>query len=136
MKLYTFLCLLFLALPTPALATWWPDEEPEPTPEAEVYAEAYSADDYATKHAESAPPSSSASEAVASPCGDATGVSGQIGVAGAGLATITETCRAYRLQRLQKAAPEATSTKLATITHYAGWFPRLVIHLASFGILN
>jgi len=70
------------------------------------------------------------------PCGDSSGLSAQTGVAGGGLATIPETCRAYRLQRLQASAPDDLSTKLATITHLAGWFPRLLLHVASCGVLN
>ena len=87
-------------------------------------------------HAESAPAASSFSEAAESPCGDATGMSGQTGIVGGGIGTITETCRAYRLQRLQAGEPEALSTKLAAITHFAGWFPRFLLHVASFGVLN
>lgn len=92
--------------------------------------------DAAERHAETAPRSESSSAAAASPCGDSTGLSGQTGVAGGGLATITETCRAYRLQVLQSNAPESWSTKLAAGTHYAGWFFRTLLHIGSFGVLN
>jgi hypothetical protein len=91
---------------------------------------------YGDSHAESAPSSGAMSGEGKTPCGDASGLSAQTGLAGGGLATITETCRAYRLQRLQASKPDAISTKLAAITHYAGWFPRLLLHVASCGVLN
>ena len=52
------------------------------------------------KHAESAGDVRSNSNPATSPCGDSTGLSGQVGVAGGGLATVTETCRAFRIQML------------------------------------
>ena len=88
------------------------------------------------KHAETAGDVRSMSNPDVSPCGDSTGLSGQVGVAGGGLATVTETCRAYRLEVLNKVAPESTATKLARITHFVGWLPRTVLHVASFGVLN
>ena len=87
-------------------------------------------------HAESAGDVRSNSNSVASPCGDSTGLSGQAGVVGGGLATVTETCRAYRLEVLTVVSPDATSTKLARITHFLGWLPRTLLHVASFGVLN
>jgi hypothetical protein len=89
-----------------------------------------------TKHAESAGDVSSNSNVGGSPCGDSTGLSGQVGVAGGGLATVTETCRAFRLQVLEQGSPDSFSTELARITYYVGWFPRLLLHVASFGVLN
>ena len=88
------------------------------------------------KHAESAGDVRSNSNPEVSPCGDSTGLSGQVGVAGGGLATVTETCRAYRLEVLTKVSPDTMSTKLARITHFAGWLPRTLLHVASFGVLN
>lgn len=88
------------------------------------------------KHAESAGDVRSNSNPEVSPCGDSTGLSGQVGVAGGGLATVTETCRAYRLEVLTKVSPETMSTKLARITHFVGWLPRTLLHVASFGVLN
>ena len=87
-------------------------------------------------HAESAGDVRSNSNPDVSPCGDSTGLSGQAGVVGAGLATVSETCRAYRLEVLEKVSPGATTTKLARITHFAGWLPRTLLHVASFGVLN
>ena len=89
-----------------------------------------------TKHAESAGDVRSNSNPEVSPCGDSTGLSGQVGVAGGGLATVTETCRAYRLEVLTKVSPDTMSTKLARFTHFAGWLPRTLLHVASFGVLN
>jgi hypothetical protein len=60
----------------------------------------------------------------------------QTGVAGGGMATITEACRAFRLQTLQAIGKGSFSTTLATITHYAGWLPRTILHVVSFGVLN
>jgi len=88
------------------------------------------------KHAESAGDARSLSNPEVSPCGDSTGLSGQVGVAGGGLATVTETCRAYRLEVLTKVSPDTMSTKLARITHFMGWLPRTLLHVASFGVLN
>ena len=88
------------------------------------------------KHAESAGDVRSNSNPEVSPCGDSTGLSGQVGVAGGGLATVTETCRAYRLEVLTKVSPDTMSTKLARFTHFAGWLPRTLLHVASFGVLN
>jgi len=88
------------------------------------------------KHAESAGDVRSFSNPEVSPCGDSTGLSGQVGVAGGGLATVTETCRAYRLEVLSKVSPDAMSTKLARFTHFVGWLPRTLLHVASFGVLN
>ena len=88
------------------------------------------------KHAESAGDVRSNSNPATSPCGDSTGLSGQVGVAGGGLATVTETCRAFRIQMLEAVNPDATSTKLAKITHFVGWLPRTLLHVASFGVLN
>lgn len=95
----------------------------------------------AERHAETAGDARSASASDRSPCGDSTGLSGQTGVAGGGLATITETCRAWRLQVL---AAESTredgsmplTTHLAKVTHIVGWFPRMVLHVATLGVLN
>lgn len=87
-------------------------------------------------HAESAGDVRSNSNPATSPCGDSTGLSGQVGVAGGGLATVTETCRAFRIQMLEAVNPDATSTKLAKITHFVGWLPRTILHVASFGVLN
>ena len=87
-------------------------------------------------HAETAGDVRSNSNAAASPCGDSTGLSGQAGVVGGGLATVTETCRAYRLEVLTAVSPDATTTKLARITHLVGWLPRTLLHVASFGVLN
>jgi len=88
------------------------------------------------KHADSAGDVRSNSNPATSPCGDSTGLSGQVGVAGGGLATVTETCRAFRLQMLETVSPDSYSTKLAEITHFVGWFPRMLLHVASFGVLN
>lgn len=88
------------------------------------------------KHAASAGDVRSHSNPEISPCGDSSGLSGQVGVAGGGLATVTETCRAYRLEVLTKVSPDATSTKLARFTHFVGWLPRTLLHVASFGVLN
>ena len=87
-------------------------------------------------HAETAGDVRSNSNPATSPCGDSTGLSGQAGVVGGGLATVTETCRAYRLEVLTVVSPDATSTKLARITHFLGWLPRTLLHVASFGVLN
>ena len=88
------------------------------------------------RHAESAARVRSDSKIGVSPCGDSTGLSVQTGVAGGGMATITEACRAFRLQTLQAIGKGSFSTTLATITHYAGWLPRTILHVASFGVLN
>lgn len=88
------------------------------------------------KHAETAGDVRSMSNPSVSPCGDSTGLSGQVGVAGGGLATVTEACRAYRLEVLTAVSPDATTTKLARITHLVGWLPRTLLHVASFGVLN
>lgn len=88
------------------------------------------------KQANSAPRATGQSSDGSTPCGDQTGVSGQIGVAGGGLATVSESCRAFRLQRLQEGGQGSLSTTLATVTHYAGWLPRTVLHVASLGVLN
>lgn len=88
------------------------------------------------KHAETAGDVRSMSTPSVSPCGDSTGLSGQVGVAGGGLATVTEACRAYRLEVLTAVSPDATTTKLARITHLVGWLPRTLLHVASFGVLN
>jgi hypothetical protein len=87
-------------------------------------------------HAETAGDVRSNSNPVTSPCGDSTGLSGQVGVAGGGLATVSETCRAFRIQMLETVNPDATSTKLAKVTHFVGWLPRTILHVASFGVLN
>lgn len=84
------------------------------------------------RHAESAAEVRGATGAVC----DVTGLSGQTGVAGGGLATVSETCRALRLSLLRQQDPESMATKLAAITHYAGWLPRTILHIASFGVLN
>ena len=88
------------------------------------------------RQAARAPRSVSDSKTGVSPCGDSTGLSVQTGVAGGGMATVSETCRAYRLQQLQKVGKGSFSTVLATITHYVGWLPRTILHVASFGVLN
>ena len=84
-----------------------------------------------------APASSASSAAEESPCGDTTGVAAQ-GVGGGGsIATITETCRAYRLKLLEEElGHDAFETKLARLTHYLGWFPRLLSHMATLGVLH
>lgn len=89
-----------------------------------------------SRRAESAPRVESHSEIGASPCGDSTGASLQTGVVGGGLATVTEACRAFRLQQLQAADPDSWTTRLATWSHFAGWFPRAVLHFVSGGVLN
>ena len=88
------------------------------------------------RQAARAPRSVSDSKTGVSPCGDSTGLSVQTGVAGGGMATVSETCRAYRLQQLQKVGKGSFSTVLATITHYVGWLPRTILHVARFGVLN
>lgn len=89
------------------------------------------------KHASSAAEVRSDSKGGDSPCGDSTGLSAQAGLGGAGFATTSETCKAFRLQRLQATdSTGSVSTTLAGITYYVGWFPRTVLHVASFGILN
>lgn len=90
----------------------------------------------AARHSERAGDVRSNSRIGVSPCGDSTGLSVQTGVAGGGMATVSETCRAYRLQQLQAIGKGSFSTCLATITHYAGWLPRTILHIASFGVLN
>ncbi len=91
----------------------------------------------AERHAESAADVRATSMPNNTPCGDTTGLSAQTGVAGGSLATVPEVCRAYRLQLLRSSEDERSfSTTLATITHYAGWFPRLVLHVGSLGVLN
>lgn len=98
------------------------------------------------KHASSAAEVRSDSKTDMSPCGDSTGLSAQAGVLGGGFATVSETCRAFRLQVLEARtttpATEDTdavvpvATRLAEISYFVGWFPRLVLHVASFGVLN
>ena len=89
--------------------------------------------------AESAPPATASSSANVPGCGDTTGVSAQTGVAGGGLATITEACRASRY-----AHAEATLTQngygrraaAVRVAYWVGFLPRLVLHVVSFGALN
>lgn len=88
------------------------------------------------KHASSAAEVRSDSKTGDSPCGDSTGLSAQAGLGGAGFATTSETCKAFRLQRLEAGDPAAVSTTLAEITYFVGWLPRTVLHVASFGVLN
>lgn len=89
------------------------------------------------KHASSSAEVRSDSKGGDSPCGDSTGLSAQAGLGGAGFATTSETCKAFRLQRLQATDTEGSvSTTLAGITYYVGWFPRTVLHVATFGVLN
>lgn len=90
----------------------------------------------AERHAESAADVRGSSAAAESPCGDTTGVSAQTGVAGGALSTVSETCRAYRLQILQAQSPDSMSTKLAAVVHYVGFLPRLILHVGSLGVLN
>lgn len=91
---------------------------------------------YGETHAETAPRATGWTVGRTTPCGDVTGLSGQTGIVGGGLSTITETCRAFRLQQLEVNAPAAWSTRLAKVTHFIGWLPRTVLHVASFGVLN
>lgn len=89
------------------------------------------------RHSESAARATANSMPNMTPCGDTTGMSAQTGLAGASMATVPEVCRAYRLQLLRNSEEEVSfSTTLATITHYVGWFPRLVLHVGSLGVLN
>lgn len=89
------------------------------------------------KHASSSAEVRSDSKGGDSPCGDSTGLSAQAGLGGAGFATTSETCKAFRLQRLQATdTTGSVSTTLASITYYVGWFPRTVLHVATFGVLN
>lgn len=97
------------------------------------------------KHASSAAEVRSGSAPDMSPCGDSTGLSAQAGVLGGGFATVSETCRAFRLQVLEartitkvegKKDEVPVATRLAEVSYYVGWLPRLALHLASFGVLN
>lgn len=106
----------------------------EPSALLDVEADAYLK--AAERHAESAPPIYTYSTPSDSPCGDTTGLSGQTGLFGGGLSTITETCRAYRLERLKIAAPDSLPTRLAEFTHYLGWPTRTLLHFGSLGVLN
>jgi hypothetical protein len=88
------------------------------------------------KHASSSAEVRSDSKGGDSPCGDSTGLSAQAGLGGAGFATTSETCKAFRLQRLQATDNGSVSTTLAQITYFVGFPFRLVLHVASFGVLN
>lgn len=90
----------------------------------------------AERHADTAPNATATSAGAPGPCGDTVGLSGQVGVGGVGLGTITETCRAYRLNAQQELYPESAATKLATFSHYTTYPFRLVLTIATFGLLG
>ncbi len=83
-----------------------------------------------------APRAESSSRVVeTNPCGDSTGLSVSTGPIAGGAGTITEACRVFRLNLLSD-AQTGWGVYLAQISHFAGWLPRTVLHIASFGILN
>lgn len=90
----------------------------------------------AERHAETAPNATAYSNGAPLPCGDSVGVSGQVGVGGVGLGTITETCRAFRLNVQQELYPNSFATKLATFTHYVAFPFRLVLTIGTAGLLG
>ncbi len=69
------------------------------------------------------------------PCGDHTGLSVSTGAVGGGLGTITEACRAFRVTL----AEEIVSSKKAfavRFQYWVGFLPRLILHVATLGVLN
>lgn len=70
-----------------------------------------------------------------SPCGDSTGASAAGRPFGVTFGTITEACRAYRLEMLEQSSA-GWKVKLARWSHYAAWPVRFAVHFASGGILN
>lgn len=90
------------------------------------------------RSAPSAPRAESSSRVVeTNPCGDSTGLSVSTGPMAGGAGTITEACRVFRLNLLTDGQDGFSwGVYLAQISHFAGWFPRTVLHIASFGILN
>ncbi len=69
------------------------------------------------------------------PCGDHTGLSLSTGVAGGGLGTITEACRAFRATQAE--ATVSAKKAFAVKAQYWIGFPfRLVLHVVTLGVLN
>ncbi len=90
------------------------------------------------KHSARAPraqPGTSSPE-TKTPCGEGTGVSLQTGVAGGGAASILEACRAYRVKIQNELDPDSMRTTLVNVQYYVGFPFRLVLHMASGGILH
>jgi hypothetical protein len=92
---------------------------------------------YSDRHAERAAASVSLSHPGEGPCGDSTGLGAQGGNVGVSLATVGEACRAARVSALVNREEVPRAFKIATqVTYWAGYLPRLVLHVASFGVLN
>lgn len=94
------------------------------------------------RHAETAPNATGYTVGGQTPCGDVTGLSGQVGAGGAGLSTITEPCRQYRLMALEEIAKQTNDgrlpfrVRLAQFQYYVGFPGRLALNIASLGALN
>ena len=90
------------------------------------------------RSAPAAPRAESSSRVVeTNPCGDSTGLSVSTGPVAGGAGTITEACRVFRLNLLSDGKEGFSwGVYLAQISHFVGWLPRTVLHVASFGILN
>lgn len=92
------------------------------------------------KHADSAARSQALSGGNVTPCGDVQGAAGQGGLFGFSIGTVSETCKAFRLQQLEALNAERKSvpfsTRLAETSYYVAFLPRLVLNVCSFGILN
>lgn len=83
------------------------------------------------------PSASSSSVGGDSPCGDSTGVAAAGRPFGASVGTVPETCRVYRLKLLRaEVGPDDTDYQLALGLHRAGFPFRLLLHIATFGILH
>jgi hypothetical protein len=92
------------------------------------------------KHADEAARSQALSGGNITPCGDVQGAAGQGGLFGFSVGTVSETCKAFRLQQLEALNAERKSvpysTRLAETEYYVAFLPRLVLNICSFGILN
>ena len=89
------------------------------------------------RHAERAPASVAFSSPQDGPCGDSTGLGAQGGNVGVSLATVSEACRAARVSALINREDVAPGFKVAVqITYWAGYLPRLLLHVATAGVLG
>lgn len=89
------------------------------------------------RHAERAPASVAFSSPQDGPCGDSTGLGAQGGNVGVSLATVSEACRAARVSALinREDVPHAYKVAVA-ITYWSGYLPRLLLHIATAGVLG
>jgi hypothetical protein len=89
------------------------------------------------KHrASGAAESRSASIPLDHPCGDSTGLSAQTGIAGGSLSTVSEACRAFRVEEYGRRSTNRARKFAVETAYWLGFPTRLALAIATGGALN